>query len=227
MPKKKEQKEEREYSLEEALKSSQKTGSDLQNFLSALSKGKGFYQGIQKPEEKKEQEKTDPQLSYDGEPSKKAAEDYIIEDISISEKKTKSVKKEVDISKEAKETKKDEELQKISIYKKLNEFFQQVFENYEIRYNRWEDSINALVSVLRKMRKVTKDNTQQLVSGIKNIYGEIKTNLEQFKIKRDEMEKVSGVNIEEMSREFKKLIGLMSIQLKEYQLRKLTDELFY
>jgi len=227
MPKKKEQKEEREYSLEEALKSSQKTGSDLQNFLSALHKGKGFYQGTQTIKEKKSEERVDPQLSYDAESSKKDEKEYIIENISISEKKSKTVKKQADISQEAEETQKPEEFKEEVIYNKLAEFLQQLFEDYDARYNRWEDSINALVSVLRKMRKITKNNTQQLVSGIKNIYGEIHTNLEQFKIKRDEMEKVSGVNIEEMSREFKKLIGLMSIQLKEYRLRKLTDELFY
>jgi hypothetical protein len=227
MPKKKGQKEEKEYSLEEALKSSQKTGNDLQNFLSALYKGKGFYQGAKSVEETKPEERIDPQLSYDAESSKKDKKDYVIEKISISEKKSKTAKKQVDISQEAEETKETEELKKEVIYNKLTEFFQKFFEDYDARYNRWEESINALVSVLRKMRKITKHNTQQLISGIKNIYGEIQTNLEQFKIKRDEMEKVSGVDLEEMSREFKKLIGLMSIQLKEYQLRKLTDELLY
>jgi hypothetical protein len=271
MPKKKKQKEDKkekqkEYSLEEALKSSQKTGSDLQEFLSTLNTGQGFYQRTPKKEEVKEikeEENIGPQLSYDSDSSKKIAEDYMNENVPISERKSQSEDKikappkppEATEENEAKAPSKDtqgappkppaksesikkepsfveekskgEKEPEISIYAKLSEFFKELFEGYEKRYDRWEESINALLSVLRKMRKITKNDTKELVSGIENIYGEIQTRLEQFKTKRDEIEKVSGVNVEEMSAEFKKVIGLMSIQLKEYRLRKLTDELLY
>ncbi|TXT65694.1 MAG: hypothetical protein BAJALOKI1v1_390014 [Promethearchaeota archaeon] len=263
MPKKKKEAEP-EYSLEEALKSSKKTEGDLQDFLSALHKGKGFYQRPQKPEEPEvalqkdpqllhekkavvsdAEEMEDPQLAYDSEASKKIAEEYINESISISEQKQAPGKKELietgetekeELTKEVEhvteaepevKTEEKSDQQEESIYKNLVEFFEELFEGYADRYGRWEDSINALLSVLRKMRKVTKNNSKELVSGIQKSYGEIQTKLQQFKLKRDEMEKYSGVNIEEMSSEFKKLIGLMSIQLKEYRLRKLTDELFY
>jgi len=74
------------------------------------------------------------------------------------------------------------------------------------------------------MRKITKKNTEDLVSTINNLHEKIQKNLEQFKIKRDEIEKVSDVDVESMSSEFKKVLGLLELQVKEYQLKRLTDE---
>ena len=48
--------------------------------------------------------------------------------------------------------------------------------------------------------------------------------MEQFKVKREEVEKIAGVDIESMSSEFKMVLGLLELQVKEYQLKKLSDE---
>ena len=48
--------------------------------------------------------------------------------------------------------------------------------------------------------------------------------MEQFKLKRDQVEKITDVDIESMSGEFKKVLGLLELQVKEYQLKKLSDE---
>jgi len=77
------------------------------------------------------------------------------------------------------------------------------------------------------MRKITKKNTDDLVGSINNVFEKIQDNLEQFKVKRDEIEKVAEVDIESMSGEFKRVLGLLELQVKEYQLKRATDEFIH
>ena len=77
------------------------------------------------------------------------------------------------------------------------------------------------------MRKITKKNTDDLVLSINNVYGKIQANLEQFKVKRDEIERVADVDIESMSSEFKRVLGMLELQIKEYQLKRVTDEFIH
>ena len=111
-----------------------------------------------------------------------------------------------------------------NIYEKLTVFFEEVFDGYVDRYNQWENSISTILSILRKMRKITKKNTEELVSSVSGLFEKIDYNLDQFKIKRDQVEKITDVDIESMSGEFKKVLGLLELQVKEYQLKKLSDE---
>ena len=113
---------------------------------------------------------------------------------------------------------------KENIYEKLTVFFEDVFDGYVDRYNQWENSISSILSILRKMRKITKKNTEELVTSIGGLYEKIDYNLDQFKLKRDEVEKITDVDVESMSSEFKKVLGLLELQVKEYQLKKLSDE---
>jgi len=110
-----------------------------------------------------------------------------------------------------------------NIYMKLTEFFEGLLRSYNGRYNRWENSISAILAILRKMRKITKKNTEDLVVSINNIFEKIQADLGQFKIKRTEIEKVAEVDIESMSGEFKRVLGLLELQVKEYQLKRVTD----
>ena len=73
-------------------------------------------------------------------------------------------------------------------------------------------------------RKITKINSETLALSINNLFNKIQTNLEQFKLKRDEIEKIAGINLLTMSTEFKRVLGLLELQVKEYQLKRLTDE---
>jgi hypothetical protein len=217
-----------EYSLDSALKSSKKTETDLQGLLKGFSEEKGFVE----PKEKEKRIK--PQLSYES--KKKMAEDYIMEDVPITERD--SIKPEESKSKPVEKRKPIEEApvkpsstkekpsfsKKDNIYLDLVEFFEEVFDGYDERYDRWENSVSSLLSILRKMRKITKKNTEDLVSSINNLYNKITTNLERFKLKRDEVEKITDVDIESMSSEFKKVLGLLELQVKEYHLKKITDE---
>ncbi len=85
-------------------------------------------------------------------------------------------------------------------------------------------SISNILAILRKMRKITKKNTDDLVLSINNVFDKIQADLEQFKIKRDETEKIAEVDIESMSSEFKRVLGMLELQIKEYQLKRVTDE---
>ena len=111
-----------------------------------------------------------------------------------------------------------------SIYPKLTEFFTSLLEGNSKRYDQWEDSISSILSILRKMRKVTKKNTEELVLSINNSYKRVQAGLEEFTQKRNEVQKVSEVDIENLSIQFKKVLGLLELQVKEYQLKLIADD---
>ena len=116
---------------------------------------------------------------------------------------------------------------KVNIYLKLTEFFENLLNGYNERYERWENSISNILAIMRKMRKITKKNTDDLEVSIQNLYKKIKAELELFKVKRNEVERVAEVDIESMSGEFKRVLGLLELQVKEYQLKRVTDELIH
>lgn len=118
-------------------------------------------------------------------------------------------------------------VKKENIYLKLTEFFEGLLRGYNERYERWENSISNILGILRKMRKITKKNTDDLVESINNQYNVIQSQLELFKTKRDEVEKVAEVDIESMSGEFKRVLGMLELQIKEYQLKRETDDLIH
>jgi len=118
-------------------------------------------------------------------------------------------------------------VKKGNIYVKLTEFFEEFLMGYNERYERWENSISNILSILRKMRKITKKNTDDLVVSINNLYKKIQADLELFKVKRNEVEKVAEVDIESMSGKFKRVLGLLELQVKEYQLKRVTDDLIH
>jgi len=241
--KKSSKKEKTEISLDTALKSAKElsepeivasilpssgdTQDDLQGLLKGVSEGKGFYH-----REVKEEERIDPQLKV--EDKKKIAETYVMESVPISERQT--LKKRtplIDPQKSENDTDKtpipappaevkipDSE----NIYSHLEVFFQDYLKGYGERYNQWENSISNILAILRKMRKVTKQNSETLALRINTMFKKIQTNLEQFKLKRDEIEKIAGINLLTMSSEFKRVLGLLELQVKEYQLKRLTDE---
>ncbi|MBD3194393.1 MAG: hypothetical protein GF317_05010 [Candidatus Lokiarchaeota archaeon] len=226
MAKKKQKKEIEEDSLDSALRSTKKTEVDLHSLLSGVKKGKGFYHKELDSEE--EQERKAPQLFYNKEETKEPAEETkeeVEEEIVVPEEKSASVKEKPSFV--DKNEKADKKTQKDNIYLGLTNFFQELFEGYSERYTYWEESISSLLSILRKMRKITKKNTEELVLSINEAYERVHAGLDQFKVKRDEIEKIAEVDIQSMSSEFRKVLGLLELQVKEYQLKKTTDEFFH
>jgi len=214
--------------IDNVLKSSKKTESTLHGLLKVVTEEKSFIS----PSEK--EEKVAPQLSYES--KKQIAEDYAMEQVPISERVPIMKRTPIsDISEDVKSlenattqtsstTKTPSFSKKENIYEQLTVFFEDVFDGYVDRYNQWENSISSILSILRKMRKITKKNTEELVSSVSGLYEKIHYNLDQFKLKRDEVEKITDVDVESMSSEFKKVLGLLELQVKEYQLKKLSDE---
>ena len=217
------------YSLDIALKGSKKTETALHSLLKAFSEDDSYV--VTKEADKK----IEPQLSYEA--KKKIAEDYMMEEIPITEQtqikekisESKAIGEKESIKKEKvapseKTVKKTSISKKDNVYFKLSQFFEGIFQGYNERYEMWENSVSAILAILRKMRKITKKNTEDLVNSINKLHEKIQFNLEQFKIKRDEVEKHADVDIESMSSEFKKVLGLLELQIKEYQLKRLADE---
>ncbi len=214
--------------IDNVLTSSKKTESTLHGLLKVVTEEKSFISPIEK------EEKIAPQLSYDS--KKQIAEDYAMEQVPISERVP--IKKRTPISDISEDVKSSENAtaqtssttktpsfsKKENVYEKLTVFFEGVFDGYVDRYNQWENSISSILSILRKMRKITKKNTEELVSSVSGLYEKIHYNLDQFKLKRDEVEKITDVDVESMSSEFKKVLGLLELQVKEYQFKKLSDE---
>ncbi|MFX0041955.1 MAG: hypothetical protein ACFE8L_03485 [Candidatus Hodarchaeota archaeon] len=211
-------------SLGDALKSANKTETTLQTLLKGVSEGDGFVYP------KKESQRIKPQLSHES--KRIIAETYVLEDVPITEQRlikkdtrTPITMKDIPTQLPTTSTKaKPSFIKKENIYERLAEFFEDILNGYTERYNRWENSISGILGILRKMRKITKKNTEDLVDSIKNLYEKIQLNLEQFKVKRKEVEKVAGVDIESMSNELRRVLGMLELQIKEYQLKKIVDD---
>ncbi len=237
-----------EYSLDTALHSAKSTETTLQTLLKGVSEGQGYV----KPQREGDVKIT-PQLSHES--RSKIAEAYVLEDVPLVQR-TKDEKKQrtklipEDKKEEVKTptpkaqpetvsappaqpatppsaTQEPSFIKQESIYLKLTEFFEGLLASYNENYDRWEMSISNILTILRKMRKITKKNTDDLVLSIKNVYGKIQTDLEQFKVKRDEIERVADVDIESMSSKFKRVLGMLELQIKEYQLKRVTDEFIH
>lgn len=209
---------------------------DLQSLLQGISEGKGFYR-----REVKEDQVIEPQLLYDS--KNKIAKDYLMEDIPISERQSKSEKAapHIDVEKTKTIEKQTEEVAPLpvspkdsipktvraEIYEKLSIFFKEYISGCSERYTRWENSVGNILSILRKMRKYTKKNTEDLIDSINNLFKKIEFNLQEFKIKRDEIEKIADVDILTMSGEFKKVLGMLELQVKEYKLKRLADDFIH
>ena len=221
---------------ESDVEAPKQTEEALQSILQGVSEGKGFYH-----REMKKEQLIEPQLSYDS--KSKIVEDYMMEEVPISERASKGKKRTPLVDAEKSEVKK-KQTEKVApppvspkdsiskpvredIYEKLGIFFTEYINGYSVRYTRWENSVSNILSILRKMRKFTKKNTEDLIDSINNQFKKIELNLQDFKIKRDEIEKIAGIDILTMSGEFKKVLGLLELQVKEYQLKRLTDELIH
>ena len=239
-------KENPEISLDTALKSAKETSvtetvapilpsrgdtqNDLQGLLKGVSEGKGFYH-----REVKEEERIDPQLKV--EDKKIIAETYVLESVPISERQTSNQRTPlIDPQKFENKTATTPipappaEVKipgSESIYSLLETFFEDYLKGYSERYNQWENSISNILAILRKMRKITKQNSETLALRINNMFNKIQTNLEQFKLKRDEIEKIAGINLLTMSSEFKRVLGLLELQVKDYHLKSLTDKFIH
>lgn len=228
--------------LDTAIEETKETHATLQDLLAGTSEDDGFFR-------REKEEKIQPQLQYDSDESK-TIRDFLTEGVPLTERKigkteTKQrthiaepappshppsepseapalepTEEKSSVIEEPSFTQKEPE----SIYPKLCEFFTNLIEGNSKQYDQWEDSISSILSILRKMRKVTKKNTEELVLSINNSFKRVQIGLEEFKIKRSEVQRISEVDLEDLSNQFRKVLGLLELQVKEYQFKLITDE---
>jgi len=105
----------------------------------------------------------------------------------------------------------------------LGLFFGELKDSYADRYSMWEDSINAVLLIMRKMQGTTAENSKQLVSAIEDFNARIKLGLGKFEKKRNAVEAYSGVDLRGTLRQLKEVMTLLKLQVQEYDLKTRVD----
>lgn len=113
-----------------------------------------------------------------------------------------------------------------NFYSDLEIFFKQLSRSFEGRYALWENTFVSIMNMLREIRKSTEKNTEIAIEAIKELEKRILKGLEQFKLKRDEIERYSGLEIKQISQKFKKTLDILRMQIREYVLEREVKELY-
>ncbi len=109
------------------------------------------------------------------------------------------------------------------LYHDLGVFFGELQESYADRYKMWEDSINAVLLIMRKMQATTTENTKLLINSIVEFHERVKVGLEKFEKKRNAVEKYSGADLFGTIQQLKRVMGILKLQIQEYELKSRVD----
>ncbi|MBN2155434.1 MAG: hypothetical protein JW776_05280 [Candidatus Lokiarchaeota archaeon] len=112
-----------------------------------------------------------------------------------------------------------------TLFGDIGVFITELTDSYAQRYDTWEESTNSVLAVLRKLQIVSSDNTEQLVNNIETFHEQIKVGLDRFQIKREYVEKYADTNHTETARMLKKTLDLLALQIKEFKLKNLLNQL--
>ncbi len=123
------------------------------------------------------------------------------------------------------EQKKDERTTS-TFFKDTGVFFSQLGEAYEARYSLWEKSDLTLMAILREIRKINEDNTEQFVKAIDNLDKKIIKGFDEFLVKRTELERYSDTDYKEIAKNFQKTLDLLNFQIREFKLNQMVTEMF-
>lgn len=105
----------------------------------------------------------------------------------------------------------------------LGVFLTELSDSYADRYQLWENSINTVLSILRKMQQVTNTNAEIMIDAIEQQHDEIKTGLNHFVTLRDAIERQTDQDLNEVTKNLRRVLGILSLQIKEYQLKAKVD----
>ncbi len=105
-------------------------------------------------------------------------------------------------------------------------FFKQLGRSYEERYLLWNQTYSSIVAILRKMRRINESNTNSLIKSIKDLEIKLISGLEDFAMKRNEVERFSDIDYKLVTKNFKKTMELLSLQMREFKLQQSMNELF-
>lgn len=206
--------------LEEALRRSDSSKKELEAFM--LEKVEI------KTKEEKELEKSEfiPQLKSEAIPAKAETPEQIQTDLSdMAQALADFEAMEMEDMPVAIEAPVEIEEPQYMLYERLGVFFDELMVCFSQRYQMWENSTGLILTILRKMRKITKKNTEQLINCISQGHIDIKDGLTDFELKRKEVENLTGLNFTNISKDFRKILGLLELQVQEYTLKKTVTEL--
>jgi len=109
------------------------------------------------------------------------------------------------------------------LYHDLGVFLGELQESFADRYQMWEDSINAVLLIMRKMQATTTENTKLLISSILDFHERLTVGLAKFEMKRNAVEKYSGADLWGTVKQLKRVMGILKLQIQEYELKSRVD----
>ena len=132
----------------------------------------------------------------------------------------------IDSSKIPQEEQKIDERTTSSFFKDTGDFFNQLGEAYEARYSLWEKSDLTVMAILREIRKINDENTDQFVKAINVLDNKISKGFNEFLVKRTELERYSDTDYKEIAKNFQKTLDLLNFQIREFKLNQMVTEMF-
>jgi hypothetical protein len=109
------------------------------------------------------------------------------------------------------------------IYANMGRFFAELQESFSDRYEMWEQSINAVLLIMRKAQGMTIENSQKMVQSIEDLHKRVTEGLEKFEKKRNAVEEYSGADLRGTVKKLKEVMSILKLQVQEYDLKNRVD----
>jgi len=109
------------------------------------------------------------------------------------------------------------------LHTNLGRFFAELQESFADRYDMWENSINAVLLIMRKAQGMTIENSNKLVESIGELHKQVTEGLEKFEKKRNAVEEYSGADLRGTVKKLKQVMGILKLQVQEYDLKTRVD----
>jgi hypothetical protein len=113
-----------------------------------------------------------------------------------------------------------------SFMKDLAIFFYQLQRANAVRYNMWEETIVNVLRILKKIELNVERNTEKMLITINQLHQRIIDGLEDFKRKRDEVVRYADVDFIQVTKNMRRTLQLLEMQIKEFRLRQMINELY-
>lgn len=105
-------------------------------------------------------------------------------------------------------------------------FFKQLGRANAQRFELWESTLSTILKILRKMQQNQQQNTELLIQAIERLHMKIKKGLQEFLVKRDEVERFSDTDFKQMAKSLKKTLELLNFQIREFKMQQTVSELY-
>jgi len=113
-----------------------------------------------------------------------------------------------------------------SLYGNLGIFFKELIESSNERYDMWEESLNHILSLLKKFEYINRINSEILIKSIEKSYKKIEEGLNKFKLKRDYIEEISGIEYTKTISYLNRTLVLLQLNLKMLKIKDLLDQFY-